>query len=332
MEYVTIQEAIDCSKPGDTVYISNGLYYEHLNISKSITLIGEEKNQVVIVPSGMKHQDLINITANGVTISNLTLTNPNGYYHIQSSGIKLHNVNDCSIFNNTISMGYFRGFYLYDSEFNIIKNNNITKNYVNGISFKFSDNNNIEDNKISMNQNYGVFLDSSENNFIKNNDFMNNYWVDLNFDNSSNNQINSNSIGGSTLGIRIKSSMNNTFKNNKMDNSGFTLRGDSIAHWNTHTIDISNRVNDKPVYYLTDQKNDSIPFDAGQVILANCSNIEVKHLDLSYCTEGIILGFSSNNRLVDNKVFFGKRHGFVLYQSSNNMIENNSCGRTEWYK
>ncbi|MBE3136539.1 MAG: hypothetical protein IMZ43_03980, partial [Thermoplasmata archaeon] len=39
--YSTIQDAIDNSSNGDTVYVYNGTYYEHVEIDKSITLIGE---------------------------------------------------------------------------------------------------------------------------------------------------------------------------------------------------------------------------------------------------------------------------------------------------
>ena len=48
--YTKIQEAIDDASDGDTVYVydDSSPYYENLNVSKSIYLIGEDKNTTII--------------------------------------------------------------------------------------------------------------------------------------------------------------------------------------------------------------------------------------------------------------------------------------------
>ena len=48
-----IQDAIDNAEIGDMIYIYNGTYYEHVNITKSINLIGENKNNVIIDDNGI---------------------------------------------------------------------------------------------------------------------------------------------------------------------------------------------------------------------------------------------------------------------------------------
>ncbi|MFA5101649.1 MAG: NosD domain-containing protein [Candidatus Thermoplasmatota archaeon] len=47
--YTKIQDAINNSSDGDTVFVFNGTYVGHLNINKSITLLGEDKNATVIL-------------------------------------------------------------------------------------------------------------------------------------------------------------------------------------------------------------------------------------------------------------------------------------------
>ena len=50
--YSKIQDAIDNSSNGDTVYVYNGIYYEFILINKQITLRGEDKNNTIIEGSG----------------------------------------------------------------------------------------------------------------------------------------------------------------------------------------------------------------------------------------------------------------------------------------
>jgi hypothetical protein len=50
-QYNSIQAAIDASKTGDTIFVSNGVYNEQVIINKSISLIGESRDSVLILPA-----------------------------------------------------------------------------------------------------------------------------------------------------------------------------------------------------------------------------------------------------------------------------------------
>jgi len=57
--YTKIQDAINASSDGDTVFVFDDLspYYEHVSVNKSLKLLGEDKNTTIIDASGI--QDVI---------------------------------------------------------------------------------------------------------------------------------------------------------------------------------------------------------------------------------------------------------------------------------
>ncbi len=126
------------------------------------------------------------------------------------------------------------------------------------------------------------------------------------------------------LGIWIHYSTSNTFTDNTLINNGFVIWGYALEHWNTHSIDVSNTVNEKPVYYWKDQTSGTVPLGAGQMILANCTNVIVQNQNVSDGTEGISLGFSSNCTVVNNIASNNNQIGINLSNSYNNIIANNT--------
>jgi len=137
---------------------------------------------------------------------------------------------------------------------------------------------------------FGIYLDSSSNNNIANNNIaeINYYAIFLHF--SSNNNIIGNKILENSIGIF----------------------GDSLMHWNSHNIDETNTVNDKPVYYWKNKVSGEIPHGAGEVILANCSNIKINNQELTHGSIGIEIGFSSSNSIMNNDASFHNLHGYNI--------------------
>jgi parallel beta-helix repeat protein len=191
-DYKNIQDAIDNSSDGDSIYVDNGIYKEQILINKSITIVG--KNQEPPTIDGGNYCPVIKITSDKVNFTNFNIKIGSKQ---SCEGIFLES-NDCYIFNNHISnfnnygcVGIFLrlasnnsinynllnngyvGIGLSESKFNTITNNTISTN-IHGSLFYFSDNNEISYNGF-QNNNYGLNITNmSFNNTIFKNSFYNN--------------------------------------------------------------------------------------------------------------------------------------------------------------
>lgn len=161
-----------------------------------------------------------------------------------------------------------------------------------------------------------------------------------------------NIISYNTYAINIRYSRRGTFTNNLMIENGFRVYGTSKEEWNTHEIDLSNKVNGKPVHYWKNVTGGDIPAVAGQVILANCSDVAVENQTIHNASAGIQIGYSSginvaNNTVLDslygivleysngnailyNSVIGSEFQGLLLGHASNNLVINNSVSDSQW--
>jgi parallel beta-helix repeat protein len=185
-EYTKIQDAINNSNPGDTIYVYNGTYNENIIINKtSIQLIGEAKYSTIIDGSGFEYVIFI-LGRNDILISNFTIRNSSS----SGKGIRIGNFLPClnmiiknNIISNT-SIGIFTpstliGFKNNHKSHKIIGNE--IKNSLNcGINFQVTEFSIIENNNFIQNK-CGINLEWSFGNSIKNNNFIKNE-IDVTFD------------------------------------------------------------------------------------------------------------------------------------------------------
>ena len=127
-----------------------------------------------------------------------------------------------------------------------------------------------------------------------------------------------NNLSNNKVGIALTfSSNNNSMTNNTFVNCGlfvFTSYQSKVTN---------NTVNGKPLFYLENTSNYTLT-NAGQVILVKCNNIEVKDMEISNTTIGILLSETNNSSITNSILLNNKVSGIRLYASHSNIITNNN--------
>lgn len=101
------------------------------------------------------------------------------------------------------------------------------------------------------------------------------------------------SYGSRGIGREITSFMR--LWNNTMLHCGIVLYGQTLAEYNRHDVSQNNTVNGLPVLYYRNQSGIALNGDAaGQVILANCSQVTLSNLQLLDADVGLQLTFCRN--------------------------------------
>jgi len=271
----TIQEAIDDADEGDTILVSEGVYYENIIINKTLTLIGSGSANTTIDGGG--EEDAVRITADWCNVSGFLVTGDGGH---EGNGLRI------------------------ESDYNTVFNNTYLNN-IHGIELSSAFNNSIINNTCTSNEGAGIDLKKSNHNTLVNNTCSHNWH-----------------------GIRLWNSDSNILRKNQMTNNSVYIDGDSVKNWNTHDIDTTNTVNKKPVYYYNNTQDLRIPDGAGEVILANCSDITVENQIINDGSTGILMGFSTNITIANNTCLRDNQ-GIALKYTSNSRLVNNTCSFNE---
>lgn len=309
---------------GDNTISNNNIYLNDYGIYFDGSS-GEPSNNTITyndVYSNNEFGIYIDLTqGNDITCNNI-LNNRGGIY-VHGS---LNNIT-----NNDVSLNG-NGIHIMSSSYNNITGNNVTSNEWVGIRLDMSVNSTITNNDVRSNNDTGIHLYwLSNDNIITDNNVSNNGNNGIciegtMFGPSKNNIITNNKVSSNDgYGIYLSWSSTNNITNNNLVNDGVFIYGNQVSHYNSHTIPDNNIVNDNPLLYYKDCSGiiiEGIPI--GQLILANCTDITVKNLQINNTDVGIEVARSTSINITDNNVSLSNEYGIYLRDSVNSYIFHNN--------
>ncbi|MCK5562045.1 MAG: right-handed parallel beta-helix repeat-containing protein [Thermoplasmata archaeon] len=178
------------------------------------------------------------------------------------------------------------------------------------VSLSGTSNCDIMNNIISNGFGYGILIGGANNCNIKNNKILEN----------------------EQYGIYLVSSSNIKITDNIFEKNGIFIDGNELAHFNSHNIPTSNIVNGEPLYYYKD--SDGINIDGlpiGQLILTNCTNMNIKNLQIIDTEIGIEILYSTNIRISNSNISSNKYGGiFLSPYSTDNLFKGNYISKNKY--
>jgi parallel beta-helix repeat protein len=359
--FTAIQDAIYShnTEDGHTIVVDPGTYTENLVVNKSLTIhaaSGDPADTIVRAANASLH--VVAIGAKNVSISGFTLENATS-----AAGLYLANAEACTIRNNNATKNEYGIYLNYSLNTTLAENSlsgnryNIridgdtlshfnqtiaTSNLVNNRPIYYLRDvqgqrvpedagfvgivncTNITLSKAILAKNYeGVMVLWSAGTTLENLTVSENYYG-IHLRNSSTSTLRNNTATMNEYGIYLDRAENTTLAENSLSENKYNIRidGDILSHF-SQTIDTSNLVDNRPIYYLSDAQDQRIPEDAGFVGLVNCTNITVQDLTLEKNGAGVVFAGTRNSRL-EHVTTRENEYGIYFWDSSNNSVITNT--------
>lgn len=316
--YTKIQDAIDNASNGDTIKVYPGVYDENVVINKEIRLIGDP---IIDAHGGIG----ILIENNNTLVENFTIFNASIGINVYNETTTLHNITirGCMIHNYT---SY--GIYFEMVESSVIVETSVKDGGSDGIYIRWSSDILIQNCSVLKTNFSGIYFYETVDSIIRESEIRNGMYGIYLRGSSNNCSILENRIANNMIGIILENSVNDKIMRNTMTNNGIALVGDDLKHFDSHTIE-SNTVNGKPIYYLKNRANEIIPEDAGEVILVNCTEMNVSNIQFSSSTIGAELVFSNHCTICSNTIR-DEVAGILMFRSDNNTVKENDFSDNPW--
>jgi len=343
--YSAIQEAINAPETldGHEIFVTAGIFYEHVTVNKSLSLVGEDRSTTIIDGNGKGK--IVYVTADNAEIRNLTIQNG-------TIGLWLDNSDNSKIIGNTLQDGSY-GIRLYNSGNSEVTGNNVYRYTWFGIEIKASGNSTLRNNSmVDNNYNFGV-NGNSQFDFINDIDVSNtvngkpihylinqhNVTIDastfqeigyLGLVNSANLKVKNLNVQDNKQGILFAFTVNSTITNvNAKDN----WNGIYVAHSSNISVSGNNANNnfDYGIKFFNSSRSIASENDVNNngwagIGLIKSSNSTVDRNEANFNTYNLHIVYANNSVITRNNASVVKSNGYsiALYYSHNNIIYHNA--------
>lgn len=240
---------------------------------------------------------------------------------IQKDNI-VFNGHGCSLQNSEVSINF--GVYLL-SRRNVTIANLVVSGFAYGLLLESSSGNRLINNTVFFSSGYGIELYSSPRNVLEYNVVVSSDEAAISLIFSSGNILTGNDVRSSYKGISIRRATTNILRSNVMAFNRYNFDIDAIMLGEfVNDIDASNLVDGRPIYYWLNRSNETIPSDAGCVIIVNSTRMTVKDLRLSNNFYEVYLAYTTHS-LVRNVSVEESWHGIIVDGSPYNLITQNTA-------
>lgn len=280
-------------------------------ITPGILIDGTEAHVVVRnnvvegAPWPYSPDDGVHLTeARNVTLSGNMIT---GHQY----GLYLRGVDGITVEGNEIvdnGFGFGRdGVFVEDSHENVFRENRIANNgYIepyggHGVTVVESHRNAFARNVVENSLDEGVYVYRSNATVFEANTFRGNG-------------------APSVEDVDIRQSPDTRLSSNTFD-GGVSIDGERRAHF-VHDIDETNSIDGKPIVYIEDAVDPSLPESPGQVILVGASNVTVDGLRTEAVANPVTVAFSRNVTIVDG-FFLDAKEAIRILSSTDSRVEGN---------
>ncbi len=277
----------------------------------------------------------------------------NEIYESTGYGVFVRSARATVVVNNTFLSNNW-AITFYGSSENVVRGNKITGTNSLCINLNNSTQNVVVSNFMQGGR-LGVYVDyhSNFNNLTGNCIFNMEGWGIWVY-NSFSNTLENNSLNNNSIGIFLERAAHIVLAGNVMNGNShnFGISGQKMLHF-LHSIDVSNTVDGKKVYYLINHPevviDSSTTPEAGYLGVVNSTNVIINDLNITSNWQGILLAYVSNSTISnihvlknyigidlfssDDNCFFGNTviensYGILLVNSSNLLYKNNLVNNT----
>ena len=304
--YLTIQQAINAANPGDTILVRAGIYGENVIVNKTVSLIGEDKENTIVDGTSSGHT--ICVMSDNVEIMNFTVTNSGTVYPY--SGIFLDNVQNSFVADNNVSANNGIGIFVMWGSNNSILHNIASHNGEVGIRVDGHDSPALlENNTVEYNHLDGVFTYEAHDVIIQGNTI-------------SNNEQNGVALQGASLDITLR---DNLIESNGWHGIEVTAdTADCNILENNVTLNTQDGINLFMCYNNTISENKVVSNNWGGFYVHECSSNMIKRNCVTDNNGGVVLEFSSDHTIIGNNLSSNHGDGIRLYESPDNNISANN--------